>query len=232
MALSDPVKAEAAAIIGSNEPVNLKMVLLNQLWLKHGLASHQVVPPGKLLVHPSNRGGAMLNGHDVLAKGARRSDRISWKGLQWPLACLARWPKGKSKLKPTRCWWSNFLRFWHLSKEMNCTWQLELHTAPVFWRQKPCVEFPMNLWKAFWRMAGNGWTCLNAWKKISPQCPCCTLLHWTAATVHKWLPLSWNAWPPSLNIYPVGKDLGSCCCPDCHGRASMQRLFGWNSTFC
>ena len=40
MALSDPVKAEAAAIIGSNEPVNLKMVLLNQLWLKHGLASH------------------------------------------------------------------------------------------------------------------------------------------------------------------------------------------------
>ena len=71
MALSDPVKAEAAAIIGSNEPVNLKMVLLNQLWLKHGLASHQVVPPGKLLVHPSNRGGAMLNGHDVLAKGEK-----------------------------------------------------------------------------------------------------------------------------------------------------------------
>lgn len=69
MALSDEVKAEAAKIIASNEPVNLKVVTLNQLWLKHGLASYQTMSCCKVLVHPSNRGGAMLNGHDVQAKG-------------------------------------------------------------------------------------------------------------------------------------------------------------------
>ena len=71
MALSEEVKAEAAKIIASNEPVNLKVVTLNQLWLQHGLASYQTVSCCKVLVHPSNRGGAMLNGYDVKAKGEK-----------------------------------------------------------------------------------------------------------------------------------------------------------------
>ena len=71
MALSDSVREEASKVIASNEPVNSKMVMLNELWLKNGLASFHTIPPCKLLVHPSNRGGSTLNGHDVLAKGEK-----------------------------------------------------------------------------------------------------------------------------------------------------------------
>ena len=81
MALSQGVQEAANKIIGSNDPVNSKVILLNQLWLKNGLASFQVVPPCKLLVHPSNRGGAMLNGHDVLAKG----EKLMSQGLRQDL---------------------------------------------------------------------------------------------------------------------------------------------------
>ena len=71
MALSDSVRNEASQTIAANEPVNSKVVQLNELWLKNGLASFQTVSCCKMLVHPSNRGGAMLNGHDVLAKGEK-----------------------------------------------------------------------------------------------------------------------------------------------------------------
>lgn len=71
MALTGDVKCEADRILGSNDPVNQKMVLLNQLWLRNGLASYQTVPPCKMLVHPSNRGGSMCNGFDVVAKGEK-----------------------------------------------------------------------------------------------------------------------------------------------------------------
>ena len=81
MALNDELKKEVFKILGSPEPVNSKIVVLNQLWLKNGLASYQTLPPCKVLVHPSNRGGAMLNGHDVMAKG----EKLMTQGLRQDL---------------------------------------------------------------------------------------------------------------------------------------------------
>ena len=67
----------------------------------------------------------MLNGHDVLAKGEKlmsqgfRQDLLESSSVVFGLSSQV--AKRQEQIKPTRCWWSNFLRFWHLSKEMNCT---------------------------------------------------------------------------------------------------------------
>ena len=71
MALTIEVKNEAESILQSTEVSNIKIDHLNKLWLQRGPASYQKLQPQVFLVHPSNRGGAMLNGHDVVAKGLR-----------------------------------------------------------------------------------------------------------------------------------------------------------------
>eukprot|EP00439_Symbiodinium_sp_Y106_P047634 s5235_g6.t1 len=69
MALTNEVKLEIARVIESDEGVNLKITKLTQIFLDNGLARHEVVSPSLVLCHPSNRGGSMLNGHDVVQKG-------------------------------------------------------------------------------------------------------------------------------------------------------------------
>ena len=71
MALTADVKKEAEAIMASADVANMKVQKLNDLWLQHGLASHQQHTPDRFLIHPMNRGGAMINGHDMVAKGER-----------------------------------------------------------------------------------------------------------------------------------------------------------------
>ena len=71
MALTADVKKEAEAIMASADVANMKVQKLNALWLQHGLASHQKHTPDRFLIHPMNRGGAMINGHDMVAKGER-----------------------------------------------------------------------------------------------------------------------------------------------------------------
>ena len=69
MALTNEVKLEIARVIESDEGVNLKITKLTQIFLDNGLARHEVVSPSLVLCHPSNSGGSMLNGHDVVQKG-------------------------------------------------------------------------------------------------------------------------------------------------------------------
>ena len=69
MALTNEVKDEIGRILESDEGVNVRIHKLFKLFLDNALARHETVPPSLVLCHPSNRGGAMLNGHDVLAKG-------------------------------------------------------------------------------------------------------------------------------------------------------------------
>ncbi|CAE7253374.1 unnamed protein product [Symbiodinium sp. CCMP2592] len=69
MALTDEMKVEIGRILDSEEGVNVRIQKLFKLFLDSGLARHETVPPSAVLVHPSNRGGSMINGHDVVAKG-------------------------------------------------------------------------------------------------------------------------------------------------------------------
>ena len=69
MALTNEVKVEIGRILESDEGVNVRIHKLFKLFLDNALARHETVPPSLVLCHPSNRRGAMLNGHDVLAKG-------------------------------------------------------------------------------------------------------------------------------------------------------------------
>ena len=160
MALSDPVKAEAAAIIGSNEPVNLKMVLLNQLWLKHGLASHQVVPPGKLLVHPSNRGGAMLNGHDVLAKGEKlmsqgfRQDLLESSSVAFGLSSQV--AKRQEQIEANKVLVEQFPQVLALVQGDELHLTVGASHSTSFLKAKAMCGVSNESLKAFWRMAGNG----------------------------------------------------------------------------
>ena len=71
MALSDAVKQQADAIMASEDVANLKVQKLNALWTSSGLASYQKHTPDRFLIHPMNRGGSMLNGHDMISKGER-----------------------------------------------------------------------------------------------------------------------------------------------------------------
>ena len=71
MAIPRAVKLEAQQLLDSKQPANLKMDKLNGLFLKNGLASYQTISCSQVMVHPSNRGGSMLNGHDVKAKGSQ-----------------------------------------------------------------------------------------------------------------------------------------------------------------
>ena len=92
MALTAALQSQANAILASDEAANDKVGKLNGLWLQHGLAAYQTQVPEKFLVHPLIRGGAMLNGHGVLAKAhhtrlAARPEGnlcggfIAWHGL-------------------------------------------------------------------------------------------------------------------------------------------------------
>jgi len=71
MAIPRAVKLEAQQLLDSKQPANLKLDKLNGLFLKNGLASYQTISCSQVMVHPSNRGGSMLNGHDVKAKGSQ-----------------------------------------------------------------------------------------------------------------------------------------------------------------
>ena len=51
-------------------PINLKWAKLKEVLLQKGLAWVATLPPSQILVHPSNRGGIMLNSWDVHSKGA------------------------------------------------------------------------------------------------------------------------------------------------------------------
>ncbi|CAJ1432339.1 unnamed protein product [Effrenium voratum] len=69
MALLPETREIAKAILEADEPVNLKVAKLNSIWLQNNLASHEKMLPSKMMVHPHNRGGNLMNGHDMLAKG-------------------------------------------------------------------------------------------------------------------------------------------------------------------
>ena len=69
MALTNEVKVEVGRVMESDDGVNVKITKLTKIFLDSGLARHEVVSPSLVLCHPSNRGGSMLNGHDVVQKG-------------------------------------------------------------------------------------------------------------------------------------------------------------------
>ena len=69
MALTNALKAEVSRILDSDDGVNVKISKLTKIFLDSGLTRYEVVHPNLMLCHPSNRGGSMLNGHDVLQKG-------------------------------------------------------------------------------------------------------------------------------------------------------------------
>ena len=59
----------AKDILASEVAINLKVNQVLDALHKGGYAFHQTVPPEALLIHPANRGGLMVNSHDVHAKG-------------------------------------------------------------------------------------------------------------------------------------------------------------------
>ncbi|CAE7740670.1 unnamed protein product [Symbiodinium sp. CCMP2592] len=77
MALTDEMKVEIGRILDSEEGVNVRIQKLFKLFLDSGLARHETVPPSAVLVHPSNRGGSMINGHDVVAKGELLTKQVA-----------------------------------------------------------------------------------------------------------------------------------------------------------
>lgn len=56
-------------LLATEMAINLKVNQVLDALHKGGYAFHQSVPPEALLIHPSNRGGLMVNPHDVHAKG-------------------------------------------------------------------------------------------------------------------------------------------------------------------
>lgn len=56
-------------ILATEMAINLKVNQVLDALHKGGYAFHQSVAPEALLIHPSNRGGLMVNPHDVHAKG-------------------------------------------------------------------------------------------------------------------------------------------------------------------
>ena len=71
MAIPRAVKLEAQQLLESKQPANLKLDKLNGLFLKNGLASYQTISCSQVMVHPSNRGGSMSKGSQIMEQGLR-----------------------------------------------------------------------------------------------------------------------------------------------------------------
>ena len=67
--MSLPWVKQLHAVMESADPINMKAAKALALLKENGLAYEATVRPKDVLVHTSNRGGAMVNGYDVASKG-------------------------------------------------------------------------------------------------------------------------------------------------------------------
>ena len=75
--MSLPWVKQLHAVMESADPINMKAAKALALLKENGLAYEATVRPKDVLVHTSNRGGAMVNGYDVASKGQAISE-LGW----------------------------------------------------------------------------------------------------------------------------------------------------------
>ena len=71
MAMDEPVKQAISKVMAQELPINTKWQKIKSLLVQGGHLYQAKLTPSHFLIHPSNRGGAMVSWHDCHDKGAK-----------------------------------------------------------------------------------------------------------------------------------------------------------------